>query len=325
VATEQTREAVGGSYRRPPRLQSGMRIGVVAPCSPAAEPSAAERGMQWLQQEGFSVELAPHASEVRGYLAGDDESRADDLLTMLERPDIDAVICLEGGCGALRTAMAMEPARLLRLRRAPAKIFVGFSAVTVLHAVIERSAGWVTFYGPTVAALGRASDYTLGGYRMALMSRDPFVVRPDPEDAFVECLVPGRAAGLLTGGCLDLMARLVGTAWQLELAGRLVFFEDVNSEPYEIEERISQLIMGGGLARAAGIIIGEHAGCIPRAPGPTLALTDVFRELLKPLGLPTIYNLPLGHGRHIATLPRGVLAELDADSGRLEVVQSGVC
>jgi muramoyltetrapeptide carboxypeptidase len=301
-----------------------MRVGVVAPCSPAAEPSAAERGVQWLQQEGFSVEVAPHASEVRGYLAGDDESRADDLLTMLERPDIDAVICLEGGCGALRTVMAMDPARLLRLRTAPPKIFVGYSAVTVLHAVLERSAGWVTFYGPTVAALGRASDYTLAGYRSALMSCDPFVVKPDPDDSFVECLVPGRAAGPLTGGCLDLMARMVGTAWQLELAGRLVFFEDVNSEPYEIEERISQLIMGGGLARAAGIIVGEHAGCIPQAPGPTLSLVEVFHDLLKPLGVPTIYHLPIGHGRHLATLPRGALAELDAEAGLLEVVKSGV-
>ncbi len=70
--------------------------------------------------------------------------------------------------------------------------------------------------------------------------------------------------------------------------------------------------------------VGDHAGCVPREYKPafpsTLSLEDVLDELIRPLGMPTIYNLPLGHGTHLATLPLGIPARLDADAKRFEIV-----
>lgn len=301
-----------------------MRIGVVAPSGSTLEPSQTERGLTTLREMGFAVELAPHCGDIYGHLSGADQDRADDLLAMLERSDIDAVMCLKGGAGAMRTALALAPDRLARLAALPAKVFIGYSDITVIHAILEKVAGWVTFYGPMVISLVNPSDYVLQGLRRGVMESEPFAVARDPDDPYVATLVPGVAEGDLVGGCLTLLATLVGTPWQLDFRGRILCFEDVDEEPYEIERYLTQLLAAGLLDKCAGIVIGEHANCVPRRAGPTLGLEQVFRDLLVPLGVPTVYHLPIGHGQHLATLPLGVRARLDADRGTLETLESAV-
>jgi muramoyltetrapeptide carboxypeptidase len=301
-----------------------MRVGVVSPSGSFVEPSLIERGIATLANLGLEVELAPHATSSYGHLAGTDQERAGDLLTMLERPDIDAVLCLKGGAGAMRTALALDHGRLAALAQLPPKAFVGFSDITVLHALLERSLGWVTFYGPMLTSLARPSPYVLEGWRRALMSEAPFAIDPDPDDPYVGTLVSGSVEGPLAGGCLTLLSQLVGTPWAPDLGGSILFFEDVDEEPYAVERDLAHLLASGQLAECRGIVIGQHTNCNPRSPGPSLALEQVFADLIGPLRIPSIYNLPIGHGRHIATLPLGARARLDADRKVLLVLESGV-
>jgi muramoyltetrapeptide carboxypeptidase len=141
-------------------------------------------------------------------------------------------------------------------------------------------------------------------------------------------VVPGIAEGELAGGCLSLLASALGTLDAPDWRGKIVFLEDVNEEPYAIDAKLVQLVRAGAFAGVAGIVVGEHAGVQPRAYRPafpaTLSLEDVIDEILRPLGVPTIYNLPLGHGKNLATLPLGAAARLDAAQGRLEILESGV-
>ncbi|MDA8332381.1 MAG: LD-carboxypeptidase [Candidatus Dormibacteraeota bacterium] len=312
------------SRPRPGRLGPGMRIGVVAPSGATLEESEVSRGRATLEGMGFEVQLAPHALDQYGHLSGQDRDRASDLLEMLERSDISAVMCLRGGAGAMRTALALDPDRLERLRGDRPKVFIGYSDITVLHQVVAKSLGWVTFYGPMLASMANPSDYTLTAFQRAVTSADGFAIGPDPDDPYVETIVPGVVEGELVGGCLTLLASLVGTPWQPDLSGRVLFFEDVDEEPYAIERYLGQLVASGALRRCAGIVVGEHANCEPKRPGPTLGLEQVLKDMLKPLGIPVLYHLPIGHGRHLATLPMGVAARLDADSGVVTLLQSGV-
>lgn len=307
---------------KPEVLAPGSVLGVVAPAGPVDERSRLLRGVAALEGLGFRVELGAHVLDRDGHLAGRDRDRAEDLLTMLERPDVDAVMCLRGGDGTMRTALALDLPRLRRLRAAPPKPFVGFSDITVLHAVLARELGWTTFYGPMVGMLARATDYTIAGFRRALMTAEPFEVPPDPADPYVETVVPGRAQGPLVGGCLALVAQLVGTPWQLELDGAVFFFEDVNEPPPRIERYLGQLLAAGALQRCAGVLIGELVACGPS--GNSLGLERVFDDLLVPLGVPVLSHLPVGHGASIATLPLGVHVELDASAQRLVIQEPGV-
>jgi len=301
-----------------------MTLGVVAPSSPVRERSHIYRGVAHLEGLGFTVVFGPHARDSYGYLAGRDQDRAADLLDLLERDDVDGVICVRGGYGAVRTALALDRDRLRGLATRRPKPFVGFSDITALHMVLRQEAGWVTFHGPAVVGLAAPSAYTAAGFRKALMQTEPFEVLPDPDDPYVETLVPGEAVGELVGGCLELLVALLGTPWAPVYDGKILFFEDAGRAPYEIDGMLTHLLAAGAIQRCAGIVIGEHPDCGPKDADNSLGLEQVFDDLIRPLGIPTLYHLPIGHGRHLATLPIGVQARLYATGKRLQILESGV-
>jgi muramoyltetrapeptide carboxypeptidase len=309
---------------KPHVLRPGMTLGVVAPSSPVPEWPMASQGIMGLEYLGFKLAFGEHVRDAYGYLAGADAARADDFLAMFERPDVDGVICLRGGYGASRAALALDRERLRRLADGPAKPLIGYSDITVLHAMLRRELNWTTFYGPMVSSFGNPSDYTVDAFRRALMASEPFDVLPDPDNPYVETIVAGRAEGRLAGGCLSLVVSLLGTPWEIDLRDAIFFFEDVREAPYRIDRMLAQLLAAGKLRQCAGIVIGEHVDCEPDQPESTLRLEQVFADLIRPLGIPTIYHLPVGHGRHLATLPLGARAELDATNKRLRVVEPGV-
>ena len=313
--------------RKPVRLQPGMTLGVVAPSSQVLERSVVNRGVASLERLGFRVVFGKHARDSRGYLGGQDDDRAEDLLAMLERNDVDGVICVRGGYGASRTALPLmrQCERLRRLASRPPKPVIGYSDITVLHAILACELGWVTFYGPMILSFADASDYTVTAFRRALMESAPFDILPDPDDPYVETLVPGAVEGELVGGCLQLIVSSLGTPWEIDLRDKVFFFEDVHCEPYEIDRMLAQLLGAGQLQQCAGIVIGEHADCEPKGTVNTLGLEEVFDDLIRPLGIPTLYHLPIGHGRHLATLPIGARVRLDATNQTLRVVEAGVC
>ena len=308
--------------RRPPRLRPGARVAVIAPSSGLLEPSLLARGAAVLRELGLDVVLAPGVHESRGYLAGDDARRAQDLTWALSDETIDAVWCARGGYGAQRTVAALDPAAIDALVGRPARPVIGFSDTTVVHALITHRLGWTSFYGPGVTSLAARDPYTLQGVRDALFAAEPYTVTAHPDDPWVSTLHPGQAEGELAGGCLALLAALAGTPLQVDFADRICFFEDVGEEVYRIDGYLSHLLAAGCFDGCRGIVIGEHAEC--KVSGPSLGLEQVFGDLLAPLGIPGCFYLPIGHGTHLATLPIGAPARLDADAGSLSILQAPV-
>ncbi len=231
--------------------------------------------------------------------------------------------CARGGYGAQRTVAALGDDALDGLAALNPKAFVGFSDITVLHALISRRLGWVSFYGPGVSKLGRANDYTLAGVHAALFAGTPFKVAPRPDDDWVTTLVPGQADGILAGGVLPRLADLAGTPLQVNFAGKVCFFEDVSESVMGVDEHLTQMIAAGCFEGCAGIAIGNHVDVNPRGEA-SLGLEQVFADLLIPLGIPCCFYLPIGHGTHQATLPIGAAAHFDADTGALEVLEPAV-
>lgn len=315
-------EADDGSRALPPRLRPGARVGVIAPSSGTLEPSTVARGAAELQKMGLEVVFGAHVREHRGYLAGEDRARAEDLLWALGDPSLDAVWCARGGYGAQRTVAALAPGEIEALADRPPKVFIGFSDVTVLHALIGHRLGWVTFYGPNISSLGDRDRFTLDGVRRALFDAAPYAVTAHPDDPWVSTLHPGVAEGPLAGGCLTLLSALAGTPLQTNFAGRILFFEEVHERAYAIDRALSQLLAAGCLDGCRGIAIGEHTD-VPE-DGPSLGVEQVFEDLLGPLGIPICFYLPLGHGEHLATVPLGAPVQLDADAGTLAVLDAPV-
>jgi muramoyltetrapeptide carboxypeptidase len=306
--------------RRPPRLREGARVAVIASSSGVLEASRLDRGVAELARLGLEAVLAPGVRRIRGYLAGGDRERAEDLLWALGDEEIDAVWSMRGGYGAQRTVAAIRPGEIEALAQRPAKPFVGFSDTTVLHALIGRRLGWVTFYGPDVVSLGARDALTLAGLRTALFDAEPYTVTAPAEDPWVSTLRPGVAEGPLAGGCLTLLAALAGTPLQIDFADRICFFEDVHESSYRIDGSLSQLLAAGCFDGCRGIVIGDHT----ETASEGLGLEQVFEDLLGPLEIPSCFYLPLGHGEHLTTVPIGAPVRLDADAGTLSVLEPPV-
>ena len=154
-------------------------------------------------------------------------------------------------------------------------------------------------------------------------------VPPDPDDPYVRAIAPGRATAPLVGGCLWLLLQTLGTPWELETDGKILFFEDTEESPYKVDGQLTQLRHAGKLDNLAGVVVSEMNNCdygdLPRIVNDWRAeksIEDVLDKHLEPLGVPVLYRLPLGHGKHMASIPLGVRYTLDADERTLTVEET---
>ncbi len=268
-------------------MKSGDTIGIIAPASHSAFASALQNGRRSLEALGFRTVTAPHLTDRHGFLAGRDADRLADLEDMFATPEIDGIICLRGGYGSGRMLPEMDFESI----RAHPKVFVGYSDITALHAAILRNAGLVTFWGPMVSS-DMSPDfhpYNREYFLKAVAKRDPIRCVTHPDDMPpVQTIRGGRASGTLIGGTLSLLAAAVGTPYEYEYEGAILFFEDVGEEPHRIDRMLTQLLQAGKLDRVSGIVIGECAGCgsapnNPAFPYGNFSIEEVFLDRLQPL------------------------------------------
>ncbi len=271
--------------------------------------------------------VGPNARAVHGYLAGDDAQRAADLQWALSEPGIDMVHTLCGGYGTARLHDRIDWSALGEPR-----IVCGFSDITALHLALARHAGWVTFYGPNFLRFTRRADeltpVTEEWFHRAFQPQPLGRVFEDPDDPYVLTIGGGVAEAPLVGGCLTLLCASIGTPFEVETAGCVVMVEDLDTETYLVDTALNHLIRAGKLDNAAGFVFGTNvnlqAQTVPQGTSSELSVEQLLDELIAPLGIPAIANVPVGHGKHMATLPLGARVRLDGDAKTLDVLEAGV-
>ncbi|MGH2674903.1 MAG: S66 peptidase family protein [Actinomycetota bacterium] len=303
-------------------LPPGGTIGVPAPASPWDERSEVDRGVRWWESNGYRVKLGEGIWERDDYLAGNPKTRARDLRAMFEDPEVDVVQVFGGGYGAAEVAPLLD----LDAIAANPKPFVGFSDITVLHLAIRQATGLVTFHGPGFGGVGAPKTEEFTRDRLLRSLTVPTAIGeipPRPDDPYVGALGSGRVTAPLVGGCLWLLADSLATPWQVETHGRILFFEDLHTPSWMVDSELTHLRNAGKLDGVVAVVAGEMFQCEDwRFPDPgvrTKSMEDVFERHFEPMGIPVVFNLPLGHGKHLATIPLGVTATVDADARTLTI------
>ena len=296
--------------RKPLPVRKGEVIGVVAPGG-VTDAAAVTAGVQVLQDLGYRVLVGSSVFRRDGYLAGNDAERAADLMEMFARPEVRAIVAARGGYGSGRLLPRID----IGVIREHPKAFVGFSDVTFLLTYFVQRAELVTFHGPMVAGL--SEHPAAAAQLLVLLSGDRSVWNL----AAQEVVQPGMAEGLLSGGCLSVLAATLGTPYEIETADRLLFLEDVNEKPYRIDRMLTQLRQAGKLDGLAGVIFGEMAGG-SADPREAVTVRDVIREAFAEAPYPVAFGLPTGHGRGAATLPLGIRARLAGE--RLTLLEAPI-
>jgi muramoyltetrapeptide carboxypeptidase len=302
-------------------LPAGGTIGVPAPSNPYHNKSDVLRGVEWWEERGYRVKLGEGIWHVDDYTAGPPEVRARDLNAMFADPEVDAIQVLWGGYGAMQLLPLLDYATIA----ANPKPFVGYSDITALHTAIRRETGLCTFYGPGMSSMGspERKPWSRDELLRVLSGDGCGEVSKDPDDPYTRPIVGGTVTAPIVGGCLTLLQYSLGTPWEFDADGCILFFEDVDLPPWYLDAILWHLTMAGKLDHVVGVVVGEMHKCDWREDRPeasrTKSLEDVLELRLEPLGVPVLYKLPLGHGEHLTTLPLGVTATLDADERRLTI------
>lgn len=272
------------------------------------------KGVDAILNGGFQVELAQGILERKGYLAGDRMQRAKALQDFFPRPDIKAVFAARGGFGSVQLLPLLNAETI---RRNP-KIFVGYSDVSVLLNWLLQHCGMVTFHGPMVAKEiargleGRNRDFFWG----TLLGEN---VRWKLEAG--ETIRPGAVEAPIVGGCLSAIVTTLGTPYEIETDGKILFLEDVGEKPYRIERMLTHLQMARKLAGIAGLIFGDFIDC--EGEGER-GLKEIFQEFFRDAPYPVVSGLATGHGEENLLLPFGVTMGLDGNAGVLSLLESPV-
>ncbi len=312
---------------KPPALPERATIAVVAPAGPPQTRSETEQATAYFESRGHQVVFGPNHRKVHGYLAGTDAERAADLQWALSEPGIDMVHALCGGYGTARLYELIDWDAVGEPR-----IVCGFSDITALHLALSARVGWVTFYGPNFLRFTRKKHeltaVTETWFHRAFKPEPLGRVFEDPDDPYVLTVGEGSAEAPLVGGCLTLLTTSMGTPFELETDGCIVLVEDLNTEPYLVDTALNHLVRAGKLDNAVGFVFGTSVNLqyqtVPEGPESTLSIEEMLDELIGPLGIPAIANVPVGHGKHMATMPLGTQVRLDATAKTLEVLEAAV-
>jgi muramoyltetrapeptide carboxypeptidase len=292
------------SRRLPAALGPGDRIAVVSPGSAFARDEF-DLGIAELRRLGFVpvYDQTVFAREA-GYLAGTAEARAGAFLRFWRDPDVRALIATRGGYGSVQLLPFLDRSTIA----ATPKLFIGYSDNTSILSWLTCQCGITALHGPMLdRRLSRGpAGYDESSFLALAQGGAGLTMTPDGLSVFQQ----GEAAGLLVGGTLTQLAASLGTPYAFDPpAGSILFIEDVNERPYRIDRMLTQLQLGGVLARAGGLIFGEMRSC--DEPGGSVTARSVIQRLTQGFPGPVVYGFPSGHTAGPCwTLPFGVRVRL---------------
>ncbi len=291
---------------KPPALRKGDVIGICAPASPPLRNDDLAKGIAYLEGLGYRVETGRNIAKRKGFLAGSDRERADDLNRLFADRRVRAIIALRGGYGSMRILPMID----YGLVRKHPKIFVGYSDLTAVQMALWSRCGLVSFAGPMAAAAmarGLTGNAEETFWRM-LTSRRPL----GPLATAARTIRRGSAAGTLLGGNLSMLSHLAGTPYLPSARNAVLFFEDVGERPYRIDRMLQHLRLAGTFSGIRGVVLGSFTECNPEKGKPSLSLRTIFDDAFGGLGVPVAGGVRHGHISGSLTLPVGLRVKLEA-------------
>ena len=303
----------------PKALLKGDTIAITGPAGAIYEPETIDRITSRLTELGFKTVLGKTLYERFGYLAGTDQTRADELMGYYRDANVKAILTMRGGWGCARildlidyNVIAQNP-----------KILIGFSDITSLVNAVYRKTGIITYHGP--CGYSTWTDFSTIQVTKAIAVGAPFTMQnPDDYKQDLITLSPGKAEGDLVGGNITVLVSMIGTPYEPEWKDKILFLEETNEEPYRIDRMFWQMKQAGIFDQVKGIVFGSFNKCFPEEPEKSFTLQEVLEQHFKGLQIPVYMGATFGHMSPKFTLPIGVNAEIDADHFTIRTLEQSV-
>lgn len=304
---------------KPPGLRPGDTIAITSPAGAVWDDKQADLFVSILVKLGFRVKTGQTLKEKYGYFAGTDELRAKELNDFFADKEVKGIFCMKGGWGCARLLTKLD----YEIIRTNPKVLMGFSDITTLLIAIQARTGLVTFHGP----VGNSgwNDFSVDYIRRVLMKAESVnYTSTGKEEDKPLILFPGKAKGILVGGNLSVICGIIGSAYLPDWKGKILFLEETGEEPYRIDRMLTQLKLAGVLDELSGLIFGKCVKCTAEEPEKAFTLKQVLEQTISPLHIPAFYGSMIGHIENKYTVPVGIEAEMDADSGTFRLMEPAV-
>jgi len=302
---------------RPPILRAGDTVGIVTLGSPRDAESVNSR-IQTLESMGFNVVVGEFVYSNAGIVAASPMERAADLMNMFENPEVRAIIPTRGGTGVSDIIPYLD---FDIIRRNP-KIITGYSDITILLNVLYQLSDLITFHSlllidfrPTTPAYNFDQFFTATSTITA-----PRPLENPPGIPLIS-RIEGNVTGTIVGGNLTSFVDTLGTPFEIDTTGRILFIEETHEAASRVYRMIAHLIHAGKFRDCAGVIMGECVGCYANY-GKTYE--DIINDVIVPLGKPLMTNLASGHGYYKMAIPIGAVTNLNTYNNTLTVLEPTV-
>ena len=312
---------------KPAKLKSGDKLAIVAPGSYISE-SELQDSIKNLNELGFDTTYSEKILLQSGYFAGSDEDRTKDLMEKFADKSVKGIVCARGGYGCARILPMLD----YDIIRANPKVLIGYSDITALLFGLYQKAGLISFHGPV--GTSTFNDYSVNNFKNVLMNPEWTAVFPNStsdtdENIYgVTTIVNGKGKGRLVGGNLSLVVSIIGTEYDVDYSGKIVFIEEIGEEPYRIDRMLTQMIQTGKFDKAAGIMMGIFRKCEVKKnsdlTSKSFTLMEVLKDRFSKLKIPVVYGMSFGHVTDKFTIPFGALAELDANNQTFTLLERAV-
>lgn len=295
-------------------LKEGDIVDVVAPGF-ATAPEVVDGARRFLLGWGLIPRLPSDLIGSHFLHSNDDEVRFDHLKKALLAKDSAAVWCLRGGYGANR----LLP-KLAKLKAPPSpKLFVGISDVTSLHVFLQQKWGWRVVHGPLLdrLALGKIAPKFQSELHDLVFGRSAAVEFRGLKPLNAAAKSGKTLKAPIVGGNLVTLQSTLGTPWQLDLKGKILFVEELGERGYRVDRIFEHFAQAGVMKGCRGVLIGDFLGG-NEVDGRNL-VQGVIERWADQLKIPVYQGLEAGHGDVQRPVPFGVTAELSGKPFRLRI------
>lgn len=290
----------------PRPLHKGDVVGVAAVSGPV-NVSDLEKGLEFIEELGFRVELGRSVYKQQDYLAGSDTDRVDDLNKFISDSMIRGIFFARGGYGSMRI---ISDINYEAIRKDP-KIMIGMSDLTALFMATFQRCAMITLAGPMPAVqIAAGLDPTSRDFLIQSLTQPlEHYQLLGKFSSELKTLRKGNASGILLGGCLSLLVSMLGTPYCPSFSDCVLLIEDVNEPPYRIDRMLTQLKLAGVFDQISGVVIGHFSG--DDAENAYSTVERVVIDYTEPSSIPVISHYPHGHALPNITLPVGASVKLE--------------
>jgi muramoyltetrapeptide carboxypeptidase len=271
---------------QPTQLAPGSTIGILCPAG-AIPLEKVTICAQVLESWGYQVRIGKTVGTQFGHFAASDLDRQNELQSMMDDPEIHAILCARGGYGLSRIISELNFTKI----KAHPKWVIGFSDITILHAALQKQ-GIQSIHGPMSAGFGKG-DVGLP-YIMALKQMMEGAALPVEAKAHPANLL-GHSEGILVGGNLCLMTHLIGGENQLDTKGKILCIEDVGEYHYNVDRMLIQCKNAGLLDGLAGLVVGGFTEMKDEASAFGETVTEMIQRITKGTNYPICFDFPISH------------------------------